>query len=517
MSKLSITTPPLNPPSLEAPILSLSGIVKAFDGNRVLHGVDLDVRPGQVLALVGENGAGKSTLMKIAAGVHQCDAGSMRMEGQPYAPRNPADALNAGIAMVHQELSLAPDLTVAENVFVGREPCRMGFVNWKELYQLTSDWLMEFCLEIDPATPISALGIGYRQVIEVLKALVSRPRIVIFDEPTSALEAQETTVVLDAIRRLAQRKIGVVYISHRMDEIFAVADSVCVLRDGRHVFTKPIGELNREAVVNAMVGREMEELYPPRGTPWRGELLRVEKLTRGGAFHDVSFDLRPGEVLGFSGLVGAGRTELMRAIFGADPLDAGTIFVEGRPVRFKSVREAMAAGIAYLPEERKTLGLFLARSVEDNIVSASLDSCAHSGLMSSALTRELSWDYCRKLSIKLVDITQEVGSLSGGNQQKVLLARWMSTQPKVLIVDEPTRGVDVGAKGEIHKMLRDYANAGNGVIVVSSEMPELLGLCDRIAVMREGRLAGEVAGAVATESALINLAVGCGHGEAPAH
>lgn len=517
----------------DTPVFSLRNIAKSFGGVRVLHGVDLDVGGGQVHALVGENGAGKTTLMKIAAGIHQADSGAMSLHGLPFHPKSPADSRRAGIAMVHQELSLAPDVSVAENIFAGREPCRGPLIDWNELHRRASEWLSEFCLDIDPAASVSSLGIGYRQVIEVLKALVSQPQIVIFDEATSSLEAHETAVVLQAIRKLAARSIGVVYISHRMDEVFAVSDRVTVLRDGRLVVTCPTSELSREVVVNAMVGREMAELYPPRPKgdrfvlPQSGpkgashktnlspcasaELLRVEGLTRTGAFRDISFSLRRGEVLGFSGLVGSGRTELMRAICGADAADSGSIRVEGRPIRIRSVADAMAAGIVYLPEDRKTLGLFLGRSVEDNIAVASLKTCSTAGIVRPAMTEALSRDFCERLAIKLVDIAQDVGNLSGGNQQKVLLARSLSTRPQVLIVDEPTRGVDVGAKGEIHRMLRDYGNAGNGVIVVSSEMPELLGLCDRIIVMREGRVSGEVPAAQATERDLIKLAVGCGN------
>lgn len=488
----------------------MRSITKSFAGLRVLHGVDLDVSGGEVHAMVGENGAGKSTLMKIAAGIHQPDSGEMRIRGNRFEPKGPSDAHRAGIAMVHQELSLAPDVSVAENIFVGREPCRGPFVDWKELHRRASEWLWEFCLSIEPTAPVSSLGLGYRQVIEILKAVASSPQVIIFDEPTSSLEAHETAIVLQTIRKLAAKGIGVVYISHRLDEVFAVSDCVTVLRDGRMVLTGPTGGLTREGVVNAMVGREMTELYPPRGCPGNTELLRVEGLSRGTAFRDVSFVLRPGELLGFSGLVGSGRTELMRTIFGADAADSGSVYVGGRRRRIRSVREAMTAGIAYLPEERKTLGLFLDRSVQDNIASASLTECSRLGIVRPALTQNLCGDYCRRLSIRLTDIGQEVGSLSGGNQQKVLLARWMATRPKVLIVDEPTRGVDVGAKAEIHRMLREYAEAGNGVMVVSSEMPELLGLCDRIVVMREGRISGEVSGAIATERDLITLAVGCG-------
>jgi ABC-type sugar transport system ATPase subunit len=490
------------------PALRLRGIVKEFAGIRVLHGVDLDVTAGQVHALLGENGAGKSTLMKVAAGVLAPDGGGMSVAGVPHRPRGPADARRAGVAMAHQELSLAPDVSIAENIFAGNEPCRGFLVDWKELYRRAGQWLSEFGLDLDPAAAVATLGPGYRQIVEILKALASGPRVVIFDEPTSSLEAHESAAVLRTIRQLAARSIGVVYVSHRLDEVFAVADHITVLRDGRLVLEGPAAGLDRKGVVHAMVGRQPALSHAAAGGPSGEELLRVEDLARGPRVRGVSFHLGRGEVLGFSGLMGSGRTELMRAIFGAPPVDSGAIFVGGRRRVIRSVGDAIAAGIAYVPEERKTEGLFLDRSVEDNIASANLRRCSAFGLVRPARTRRLAAESCRDLAVKLTDPAQEAGTLSGGNQQKILLARWLATGPRVLIVDEPTRGVDVGAKGEIHRMLRDYANAGNGVIVVSSEMLELLGFCDRILVMREGRIAGEVPGASATEQDLITLAVG---------
>jgi ABC-type sugar transport system ATPase subunit len=381
-------------------------------------------------------------------------------------------------------------------------------VDWKELYRRAGNWLSEFGLDLDPTAAVSTLGLGYRQIVEILKALASGPRVVIFDEPTSSLEAHESAAVLRTIRKLAAMSIGVVYVSHRLDEVFAVADHITVLRDGRPVLSGPAAGLERKGVVHAMVGRQPAPSHAPAGSPSREELLRVEGLSRGPRVRRVSFHLGRGEVLGFSGLMGSGRTELMRAVFGAPPADGGAIFGGGRRRAIRSARDAIAAGIAYVPEERKTDGLFLDRSVEDNIASANLRRCSTFGLVRPARTRRLAAETCRDLAVKLTDLAQEAGTLSGGNQQKVLLARWLATGPRVFIVDEPTRGVDVGVKGEIHRMLRDYANAGNGVIVVSSEMLELLGLCDRILVMREGRIAGEVPGASATEQDLITLAVG---------
>ena len=490
------------------PVLVLNGIRKSFGDVEVLHGVDMDVMPGEVHSLVGENGAGKSTLMKIAAGIHHEDGGLMTFMGQPYSPSTPLDADRAGIAMVHQELSLAPDISVAENILVGRLPRRGCFVNWRELNSRASSLLADFGLSIDPQTPVSSLSIGYRQVIEVLKALASDPKVIIFDEPTSSLEAREADLVLDTIRKLAARNIGVVYISHRMDEVFRVSDRITVLRDGLLIGVWDSADVTRESVVNAMIGREMTQLYPDKASSVGDELLRVDGLSRAGVFRDISFVLRKGEILGFSGLVGSGRTEVMRAIFGADIPDSGAVYVYGARLDVRSARDAVDAGIAYLPEERKTQGLFVERSVEDNILCGNIGRCSRRGVVRRALSRSLALDMCRKLSVKAKGIEQELRSLSGGNQQKVLLARWMAMKPRMLIVDEPTRGVDVGAKAEIHRMLRDYASAGNGVIVVSSEMPEIIGLCDRIIVLHEGRISGEVEGTTATEAQLASLAFG---------
>lgn len=494
--------------SNSAPALTLTEITKSFGGVQVLQSVSFDVRPGEVHALVGENGAGKSTLMKIAAGIHQPDSGRCAIGGHDFAPRNPSDALRAGIAMVHQELSLAPDLCVAENIFAGVEPRRFGFVKWFEMHSRAERLLSRFNLDVDPRTPVGLLGSGQRQVIEVLKALVWEPRVIVFDEPTSSLEVREVSLLHETIRKLASQSIGVVYITHKLDEIFLICDRVTVLRDGLPVFTKQTRDVTRDAVVNAMVGREMTELYPPRASQKGEELFRVDGFSRNGSFWNVSFSLRRGEILGFSGLVGCGRTKLMRAIFGADRTDEGQVYLDGRRINTRSCRDAVEAGIAYLPEDRKTQGLFLDRSVEENIASSSLGACSVNGFIRHSMMSRLARDYCARLSIAARGIEQEVGTLSGGSQQKVLLARWMARKPRVLIVNEPTRGVDVGAKGEIHRMLRDYAEAGNGVIVVSSEMPEVLGLCDRILVMRKGRIQGELDWSGATEERLVALAVG---------
>jgi len=495
-------------PSAPRQLLEMRGIGKSFGEVRVLHGVDLDVRAGEVHALVGENGAGKSTLMRIAAGIVPLDEGRMTFVGRPFSPASPADALRAGLAMVHQELSLAPDLSVAENILAGREPRRGWLVDRRALFDRAGALLAEFCPALDPRAPAGSLGMGYGQVVEVLKALAWEPRVIVFDEPTSALEAHETEIVLGTIGKLRERGVGVVYISHRMDEVFRASDRVTVLRDGRLVAGWRTPETTRRDVLGAMVGRELSELYPDKAGSLGEVLFEAKGLRLPGSAHEVDFSLRRGEILGLSGLLGAGRTELVRAVFGADRLASGSLTLDGRPCRIHSVPEAVASGVAYVPEDRKAQGLFPDLSVEENIMGGGLGRCTRRGLFSPRLCRAQAERYRNELRISMRDPGQPVRDLSGGSQQKTLLARWLAAAPKVLIVDEPTRGIDVGAKVEIHALLRDYARRGHGVIVISSEMPELIGLCDRILVLREGQLAGEVDGRAATERELIELAAG---------
>lgn len=489
-------------------LLEMHEIRKSFGEVPVLHGVDLDVRAGEVHAIVGENGAGKSTLMRIAAGIVSPDGGRMIFGGREFEPKSPAEALRAGIAMVHQELSLARDLTVAENILAGREPRRGWFLDRRKLFDRAAAMLADFCPAIDPRALGGTLGMGYGQVVEVLKALAWEPKVIVFDEPTSALEAHETELVLETVRKLRDKSVGVIYISHRMDEVFRVSDRVTVLRDGARVASWDIAEASRPVVINAMVGRELAELFPEKGGGVGDILFSAARLKLPSGTPAVSFSLRRGAILGFCGLLGAGRTELMRAIFAADPLASGKIVLDGRPCRFRSIREAVEAGIVYVPEDRKSQGLFLDQSVQDNILCANLGQCSRGGFVRRNLCRELADKFRSELKIAMRDPGQEMRDLSGGNQQKTLLARWLAAAPKVLIVDEPTRGIDVGAKVEIRRLLREYARAGHGVIVVSSEMLELIGLCDRIFVLHEGRLAGEVSGDTATEQELIQLATG---------
>jgi ribose transport system ATP-binding protein len=493
---------------MNSSVLEMRGIGKRFGEAEVLHGVDFSVRPGEVHALVVENGAGKSTLMRIAAGIHAPDAGEMTFVGRRFTPRSPADAQAAGIAMVHQELSLAPDLSVAENLLAGREPRRFGFVRWRELHRRAAAMIAEFCPAVDPAATVASLALGYRQVVEILKALSADPRLIVFDEPTSSLENQESELVLATLAKLKAKGVGVVYISHRMDEIFRGTDRITVLRDGRRVATWDTAETPRSAVVVAMVGRQLAERCRPKLGGFDRPLLEVRDLTRKGCFERISFTLHAGEVLGLSGLVGAGRTELARAIYGAEPADSGSIAVGGRVCAIRSVADAVGESIAYVPEDRKTQGLFLEHDLQDNLLCGNWRQCVDRGVVRRPLVRRLAEDCVARLGVAARGVEQTVGTLSGGNQQKVLLGRSLAASPRVLIVDEPTRGIDIGAKAEIHRLLVDYAAAGNAVLVVSSEMPELIALCDRILVMCEGRLAGELSGDCMTERELIHLATG---------
>ncbi len=479
-----------------------------FGESLVLRDACLDLRAGEVHALVGENGAGKSTLMRIAAGLFAPESGSMTFLGRDFSPQSPSEALRAGIAMSHQELSLAADLTVAENILAGLEPCRAGFIDRKAMRRRVAAMLEEFCPGLHPDAEVASLGASYRQVVEILKTLAWEPRLVIFDEPTSSLDSREAELVLQTILKLKARSAGIVFVSHRMDEIFRVSDRITALRDGEVVATWKAADVSREEVLRAIIGRDLSQLYPPRAAQLEEELLRVEDFNDDRHFHDISFSVRRKEILGFCGLVGAGRTELMRAVFHADPADSGRVFLEGKPCEFRGLGDAIHAGLAYVPEDRKQLGLFLEQTVADNLTCASLKQCSRRGMIRAGACRDLAAEYCRRFRIAGASLWRDVRFLSGGNQQKVLLARWLAIAPKVLIVDEPTRGVDIGAKAAIHSLLREFAEAGNAVIVVSSEMPELIGLCDRILVMHEGRIAGEVPGPAATEQELIHLATG---------
>jgi ribose transport system ATP-binding protein len=472
------------------PTLRVAGIEKSFGANRVLEGITLEAHAGEVHALVGENGAGKSTLIKIIGGVYQADAGTIYLEGTPVHFRNAQEATENGVSLVHQELSLTPNLSVAQNMFGNRVATnKLGFIKWRKINADAKQILDHIGVDIDPKTLVGKLSVGYQQVVEIAKAISYQAKVIIMDEPTSALSEKEVAYLYNLVRELKTKGVALIFISHKLDEVFEIADTTSVLRDGNLVGTHPTQDTTREQIIHEMVGRHVGDLYPPKSSGVGEEIFRVEGLTREPHFRNVSFSLRKGEILGFAGLVGSGRTEVARAIFGADQLDSGKVFLHGKPLTISSTRDAIKHGVCYLTEDRKELGLFLNMSIRMNIIAASLRKFVSKVLvLLQNKIKQGSGYYMKNMDVRAESDEQTVISLSGGNQQKVLLAKWLCTEPKILIADEPTRGVDVGAKAQLHKVLRNLAEEGIGIITISSELPEVLGLSDRVAVFREGML-----------------------------
>ncbi|HHV94505.1 MAG TPA: sugar ABC transporter ATP-binding protein [Firmicutes bacterium] len=491
-------------------VLEVRDIVKTFPGVRALDGVQLQLRAGEVHAVVGENGAGKSTLMHVLGGIYKPDSGTIMVEGKRVQFDSAYDAARHGIAVVFQELSLAPNLSVAENIFANRQPVRiLGMIDYNKLYEDTREILKLFDLDVDPKTLVKNLPVGQQQVVEILKAMSTKPKVLILDEPTSSLTSVEAELLFKNIRRLKQEGISFIYISHHLQEIFEIADRVTVFRDGRYVGTRDVKDVTEEQLVQMMVGRELVDMYGHRDYSIGEVYFSVKGARRGKAFADVSLSLRRGEILGLAGLVGSGRTELGRAIFGAEPLEQGEIILEGKTLAVASPKDAIEAGIGYLTEDRKAQGLFLDMAMRDNCIAPHLETFANQlRMMDESAINDFAMKCRRDFNIVTPSIKQQVRNLSGGNQQKVLLSMWMGIKPKVLIVDEPTRGVDVGAKSEIYRLLRQLASTGVGIIMISSDLPEVLGLSDRILVMREGRIVGEFSGEEATEEKVIACATG---------
>jgi ABC-type sugar transport system ATPase subunit len=488
-------------------LLEARGITKSFLGVRALKGVDLEVRAGEVHALLGENGAGKSTLMHILAGVYRPDAGTLRFEGQLVSFASAREAQEAGIAMVFQERSLAGPLSVAENVFFGRQPAsRWGVIRSKEMRERTLDVLAELDIQIDPETPVEELSPAEQQMVEIAKALSLKARLLVLDEPTSTLTETETATLFRVIRRLRQRGVGIIYISHRMAEVFALSDRITVLRDGEYQGTFQNGEVSEDQLISRMVGREFrirprDERRPVVESP---PALEIRQLSDAHLLREVSLVARAGEITGLAGLAGSGRTELALAVFGARPITHGEILVRGRPLTIRSPGEAIRAGIGYLPEDRKDAGLFLEMSITQNYGAAGLDRFGSWWMADEQMEQE---SLAAAVRLRLSNLSvRAVQELSGGNQQKVMLARWLLVRPPIFIADEPTRGIDIGAKTEVHQLLRELASEGAAVILISSELPEVLSLADRILVMREGRLAGELSRESATEESILRLA-----------
>lgn len=499
-----------------APLVEARGVSKSFPGVRALIDANLEVHAGRLHALLGENGAGKSTLMNILAGVFPPDAGQILVGGSPTAFRSPRDAQNAGVSIIFQELNLHANLTVSENIFLGREPLnRLGLIDFCAMNRRAAALLDELELAVDPRTPLARLRLAAQQVVEIAKAISFDARVLIMDEPTSALTEQEVAALFRLIRRCKERGVGIVYITHRLDELEHIADDASVLRDGRVVAATPYAHTTHDDLIRLMVGRELETSGPPAATATSDEALRVVGLSlwhaeRTGdyAVKDVTFSVRRGEVLGLFGLMGAGRTELLQTIFGLHPRAAtGEAWAAGRPVSLKSPRHAIAAGIALAPEDRQAEGLVLPLSVAENVSLACLESVERWGAVQPARERRLAQRYVDLLRVKTPSLGQAVRNLSGGNQQKVVLAKWLATDPRVLLLDEPTRGVDVGAKQEIHGLIRELAADGLAVVMASSEMPEILSVADRILVLNEGRVTAEFARGQATEELLLRAAL----------
>jgi ribose transport system ATP-binding protein len=491
------------------PALALRGVRKTFPGVVALDGVDLELLPGEVHVLLGENGAGKSTLMKIISGAVPRDAGEIRVNGAEANISGPRHAQALGIGIIYQEFNLIPHLSAGENIFLGREPLLApGVIDQRKLLRDAQRQLDDLGVGIDARSIVSGLSVAGQQMVEVAKALSLDARVLIMDEPTSALTAEEIHELFAAIRRLKARGVAIVYISHRMEELLAIGDRVTVLRDGRHVGTRRIGETTLGELVRMMVGRDLEDHFPKQRAPLGEEVLRVDRLQRRGVLHDVSFALRRGEIVGLAGLMGSGRTELARAIFGADTIDGGRIFVRGEERRIGSPRVAIDLGLGFLTEDRKQQGLVLVLSVQENVCLPCVGRWSRAGVVNSSRETAAAEKRIAELRIKTPTAQQRVVNLSGGNQQKVVLAKWLCTDADILIFDEPTRGIDVGSKVEIYQLMNQLAARGAAILMISSELPEILGMSDRILVMQGGRIAGEFAAADATQEKLLATALG---------
>ena len=492
--------------------LVIKNVVKTFPGVKAVDGVSLDIAPGEIHALIGENGAGKSTLMHLVAGVYAPDSGSIALDGEALTGRSEQAMADAGIAMVFQERSLVGALSVAENIYAGRQPAnRFGIISKKPMLDGAARILADLEVDIDPRTSVDQLSPGQQQMVEIAKGLSHELKLIILDEPTSSLTIGEARHLFRVVRRLAGQGISVIYVSHRMAEIFEISQRITVLRDGRVTGVRKTSEVKAAELISLMVGRELSfEPDKQRAPKDAAMALEVENLTA-PRVHGASFHLRFGEILCLAGLLGAGRTETCEAVFGARPITSGTIRVNGVEIRPRSPRDAMAAGISMLPEDRKDGGLFMDFSIVKNMAAANLEAYTHRGLLSEAETRAMAQHYVEALRIATPGIDREVRSLSGGNQQKVLLAKWLAREPRILIVDEPTRGVDVGSKADIYRILRSLAAGGMAILVVSSDLPEVLALAHRIAVMADGRVVGELDAAGATEVKILELAASTDH------
>jgi len=485
-------------------------ITKTYPGVRALESVDLDVRAGEVHALVGENGAGKSTLMKILAGAQPRDAGEILINGKAVVIDTPQKAMDLGVSTIYQEFNLVPYLNAAENIYLGREPrARIpGFVDFRVMYREAQEVVDRLGVRLNVRTPVNRLSVAQQQMVEIAKATSRRSSIIVMDEPSATLTEHELASLFTLIRQLKSEGVAIVYISHRLEEVFEIADRVTVLRDGHRIATNAISELTREDIIRLMVGRELTQMIPKVPAPLGEVVLEVRGLQRRDVLHDIDLTIRRGEVVGIAGLVGAGRTELARALFGADPIDAGEVILDGKSVRIKSPQEAIRLGVGLVTEDRKAQGLVLGMVVRENVTLANLGALTRLNFIMAGRERAVARKYVDDLSIRTPSIEQTVQNLSGGNQQKVVLAKWLFTDSKLLIFDEPTRGIDVGAKTEIYQLMNDLAARGVGILMISSELPEVLGMSDRIIVMHEGRIVGDLRASEATQEGIMHLATG---------
>lgn len=491
-------------------LLEMRNITKSFSGVRALKGVDFRLKAGSVHALMGENGAGKSTLMKILSGNYHCDDGEIILKGRKVKIDRPTKALHMGISMIYQELTPVPEMMVAENIFLGREPVKMGLLDYKELFRQTKELLDHIGIDLDPAAKMKDLKVSDMQLVEIAKAVSYNSDIIIMDEPTSAITDREVEKLFTVIRELKGRGKGIIYISHKMDEVFKIADTITVFRDGQYIGTKSSEETNSREIISMMVGRELKDIFPKSMHKTGEVMLSVRNFSQKGKFHNVSFDVHKGEVLGIAGLMGSGRTEVMEALFGITKADSGEIYIEGSKVSIKSPVDAIRHGIAFVTEDRKLEGLVLPASVKHNITVASLKKVSGKYFIKNREERSVVDLYIKSLSIKTPSRDQIVQSLSGGNQQKVVIAKWLMTKPKILILDEPTRGIDVGAKTEIYKLMNKFASEGYAIIMISSELPEILGMSDRILVFHDRSVAGELSREEATQERIMEFATGHG-------
>ena len=490
-------------------ILRMQGIRKTFPGVVALDNVNLDVRSGTVHSLMGENGAGKSTLMKCLIGMYTPDEGTVELAGDIVRFKDTKDGLEHGISMIHQELSPVPEMMVAENIWLGREPRgRLGLLSPAAMFRKTRELFDEWKINIDPKARMKDLTVSKQQMVEIAKAISYDAKIIIMDEPTSAIPEREVAHLHGMIKRLTDFGVAIIYITHKMDEVFRISDDITVFRDGKHVGSYPAKELDRDKLIKLMVGRELTDLFPKEEAEIGDVVLSVQGLNRGAVVKDVSFELHRGEILGLAGLMGAGRTEVLETIFGIEKADSGEVVLNGRTLRIKQPADAIRAGMALLTEDRKLNGIMGVLSVRDNITTAALPRYSPRGVLRVGEMRKDSEDQREKLRIKTPSLNQLIKNLSGGNQQKALISRWLLTVPDVLMIDEPTRGIDVGAKSEIHRLMSMLAQEGKAIIMVSSELPEVLGMSDRILVMHEGRISGELSREDANQESVMHLATG---------